>query len=218
MGHPNYPVVYAHLRPKIEDAYAGSKNIDNTMAAEILDHLIAGNDGAGNTLTFLAWQLARHPQIQRRLREELLTVEKGDQWTQELESLPLLDAVLMETMRLHPAGLGPHLRVVPKEGTRLASFSIPSDTTVSATAWAMHRNKEVFPGPEEWQSERWLGEHNRKEMQKWFFAFGTGGRKCIGSFFAIRGMDSPPLLVDDKVKFKVVYSHQNFCTCGIHQV
>ena len=185
-------VLYRHLRPKIEQLYAGSKNIDKLMAAEMLDHLIAGNDGAGNTLTFLTYELSRNPGVQQRVREELKSI--SDDTPQALENLPLLDAVLMETMRLHPAGLGPHMRVVPPQGAKLGPYSnIPPGTTVSATAWAMHRKEDIYPSPEEWKPERWLekSELEKKEMQKWFFAFGAGGRKCIGNFLGIRGRSRP---------------------------
>ena len=186
---PDWPVLYAHLRPKLEEIEPNKSKVDALLAAEMLDHMIAGNDGAGNTLSFLIWQLSKHPEIQTQLRKEFESIPRTGSSAQAIDSLPLLDAALMETMRLHPAGLGPPLRIVPKEGTSLGSYSnIPSGTTVSATAWALHRNEEVYPEPEKWRPERWMDVSRQTEMRKWFFGFGTGGRMCIGNHFAIRGL------------------------------
>lgn len=190
----DWPVVYAHLRPKLEKQYPDQHKVDLLMAAEMLDHMIAGNDGAGNTLSFLAWQLSKHPEIQRQLRKELATIQENEAYAQTLDGLSLVDAVLMETMRLHPAGLGPHLRVVPEKGTRLGPYSnIPGGTTVSATAWALHRNEEVYFEPEEWRPSRWADDSKRAEMRKWFFGFGAGNRTCIGNYLAIRSKPDAPL-------------------------
>ena len=190
---PGWPVVYAHLRPKLEETCSDQVKVDALLAAEMLDHMIAGNDGAGNTLSFLTWQLSRHPEVQKQLRKEFESIQDSNFSAQAIDSLPLLDAVLMETMRLHPAGLGPHLRIVPKGGTTLSSYSdIPEGTTVSASAWALHRNEEVYPEPEEWRPGRWMDDSRRNEMRKWFFGFGTGARTCIGNHLANRGQDLGP--------------------------
>lgn len=189
-------VVYHQLLPKLEAQHGKSSSaIDKLIAAEMLDHLIAGNDGLGNTLTFLFWELSCHLDVQQRLRAELDAADEPGPCSPAIDSLPLLDAILMETMRLHPAGLGPHLRVVPREGTRLGQYdSIPGGTTVSATAWALHRNETVYPEPEKWKPERWMDESRAKNvaMLKWFFAFGAGGRKCIGNYLAIKGKSILP--------------------------
>ena len=188
MQMPDWPVVYAHLRPKLEESEPDKSKVDALLAAEMLDHMIAGNDGAGNTLSFLILQLSKYPEVQNQLRNDFKTIQRTGFSAQAVDRLPLLDAVLMENMRLHPAGLGPHLRIVPREGTSLGSYSnIPSGTTVSATAWALHHNEEVYTEPEKWCPERWMDISRHTEMRKWFFGFGIGGRMCIGNHFAIRG-------------------------------
>ena len=182
------PVVYAHLRPKLMESCSDPSKGDALLAAEILDHMVAGNGGTGNTLSLLTWQLSKHPEVQKQLRKDFKSIQGTGFSAQAVDSLSLLDAVLMEAMRLDPADLIPHLRIVPKEGTTLGSYpNIPSGTTVSATAWALHRNEEVYPEPEEWRPERWMNDSRRFELQKWFFGFGVGGRTCIGNHLAIRG-------------------------------
>jgi cytochrome P450 len=57
--------------------------------------------------------------------------------------------------------------------------TIPADTPVSITTPSAHTNKSVFPSPYAFDPDRWLGEEGR-ERRKFQFAFGKGGRKCLG--------------------------------------
>ncbi len=130
----------------------------------------------------------------RALREELCrsTASSPATFTQrELHNLPLLDAVLMETLRLHSANPGSWPRRVPVTGCRLGPYSnIPAGTVVSASSYSLHRNGEIFPQPEEWRPKRWLDVSSEKhsEMMRWFWAFGSGARMCLGRYFAIQSV------------------------------
>lgn len=119
---------------------------------------------------------------------------------QSLDALPLLHATLMETLRLHAAIPGPQPRITPfpssssssKHHIHLAgSPPLPGGVRVSAQPYTLHRRASVFPDPERWKPERWLeaNDAERAEMGRWFWAFGSGGRMCIGSNFAMQGMD-----------------------------
>lgn len=118
-----------------------------------------------------------------------------------LDSLPLLRSILMETLRLHQAIPGPQPRVTPhtSTGIQLASYTnIPGDVRVSANAYCLHRNAAVFPNPTSWIPKRWAlnpaaadrekEQARLKEMHRWFWTFGSGGRMCIGSNLAMLQM------------------------------
>ena len=107
-----------------------------------------------------------------------------------IDALPLLHAITMETLRLHAAILGPQPRMTPSVPTSLAGYSdIPPHTRVSALPYTLHRNAAVFPEPNTWKPERWLdaGKDAKEEMVRWFWAFGSGGRMCVGRHFAVQG-------------------------------
>lgn len=43
----------------------------------------------------------------------------------------------------------------------------------------VERNEDIFPSPDEFIPERWLGPESR-ELDKWSIAFSKGRRQCIG--------------------------------------
>lgn len=183
----DYPTVYAQLRKKLEEVETSAELLDVTISAEMLDHIQAGHEATGITLTFLMCELARNLSAMTKLQEELRTLGNSPS-AQSIDGLPFLDALLMETMRLYPGSLGPFPRYVTEKGATLASFAIPPGTTVSASVYSLHRNTKAFPKPDEWRPERWTEAttESKREMMKWFWVFGSGGRMCIGNHLAIR--------------------------------
>ena len=151
-GLPMHPTVYAHLCKKLQESNVSPEKIDETIAAELLDHLQAGHETSGITLTYLMIELSQNPLILQKLRQEFKTLKHPKaalSSSQVIENLSLLNSILMETMRVHPASLGPFPRYVPAKGAKLGDYSdIPAGTTVSTSVYSLHRNSEVFPEPE----------------------------------------------------------------------
>lgn len=176
------------------------------IASEMLDHLAAGFDTSGITLTYLAWELSRphNSSIQTALQKELKQLKPSIRAAQEprrkntlpdskdVDVLPMLHAVTMETLRLHAAIPGGQPRMTPANATLgplgAEVHGIPAGVRVVSYAHALHRNADVFPEPEAWRPERWLDQNGRVlvggEKARWFWAFGSGGRMCIGSNLA----------------------------------
>ena len=170
---------------------------DLTVNSELFDHVLAGQETAGVTLTYLTWQLSKDQSLQNTLRQELLSLEpnfrsaaSGQDSVAEpkvLDALPVLHAVLMETLRLYSALPGPLPRQTPHPSCQLGSYRVPGGVRVAALAYTLHRHRDVFPDPERFDHTRWLDEDTRKEKTKHFWAFSSGGRMCIGSNFAMHG-------------------------------
>ena len=214
------PIVYTHIAKAMgissvlhENSGADCEKLRREIASELTDHLIAGFETSGITLTYIAYELSQRPKLQAALRKELLSLNPamiahsdGSPSTVHLplpkllDALPLLEAIVKETLRLHAAIPGPQPRVTPASGCTLGPkgeyTGIPGGVRISAQAWSLHRNAEVFPEPEAWIPERWMSkaskdEEKRKAMDRWFWAFGSGGRMCVGSNLAIhRKLDS----------------------------
>ncbi|KAK4665817.1 hypothetical protein QC763_409380 [Podospora pseudopauciseta] len=182
--------------------YPAVSNFRLSVASELFDHVLAGQETAGLALTYLTWRLSQSLELQEKLRTELLgmtpnlrqrpdgTIDMPD--PKKLDSLPLLHAVLTETLRLHAPIPGPQPRQTPEAGCRLGSYHVPGGVRVAALAYTLHRDEAVFPDAEKWDHTRWLPgtgtEDERKLRNRQFWAFGSGGRMCIGSNFAMNEM------------------------------
>ena len=202
---PN-PSVYTQLRSNLEASGLLGPVLDKTLAAETLDHLIASYDASGIIVTYLMYELSKSSALQQALRSELRTIQLPQASpifpVVSLDKPPLLDALLLETLRLYASSPGPKPRCTPASGAHIGEFAnIPPGTIVSAFGYGLHRNASVFFRPEEWLPERWLKatRTEKVEMMKWFWAFGSGTRMCIGSHYAMQskfvlGATHPPKL------------------------
>ncbi|KAL3470579.1 cytochrome P450 [Aspergillus californicus] len=208
------PVVYKHLKQamsrqaplntddlKLHTEYLEQQRLD--IACEMYDHLTAGHETSAVVLTYLLWELSRHSDLQKDLQNELFTLEPNLTYPssqsfelpspKSIDSLPLLEAILTETLRLHASIPGIQPRVTPYPTCTLVGYdNIPANTRVNAQAYSLHRNPEVFPDPETWQPKRWFTDCNSssdlEERKRWFWAFGSGGRMCVGSNLALQEM------------------------------
>jgi cytochrome P450 len=199
------PVIYDQLQQSlIFQKEHDPRPLNLAVASELLDHLVAGHETTGITFTYMMWELSKQPELQTKLRKELMTISPSLRYSDlnkdgenvlpspsAIDALPLLDAMVRETLRLHAPAPAQLPRVTPtiEKGTSIHGYdNIPSGVRVSSSAFSLHRIDEVYPQPEEWLPERWLhaGE-NIHDMRRLFFAFGSGGRMCLGSNFAMQG-------------------------------
>jgi cytochrome P450 len=193
------PVVLAQLSSSLskspEKGLGGKREL--VIASEMMDQLGAGAETIKVTFTYLQWELSRRPKLQVALREELLTLTPPFKFTlghepqhslnsKGLDTLPLLGAILKETQRLYPPTPSLLTRLVPQNGTTIDGYEIPAGVVVGTSGFVMHMNEDVFPDASSFKPERWLVDGPVKvEMNRWFWVFGSGGRMCVGSHFAI---------------------------------
>jgi Cytochrome P450 len=196
------------ILPTSTNSHPDIKNLTTSeIYSEMLDQLGAGHETSAIALTYLYYELSKDAKLQQELREEIQTLNPRIIWppqsddafelphSKDIDPLPLLNSVLMETLRLHTPIPGMEPRVSPSTssptGHQLGSYKhIPAGVRVSSMPFCLHRNSTVFPKPHSFEAKRWLSTHTSadqlKEMHRWFWAFGSGGRMCIGSHLAIQ--------------------------------
>lgn len=176
----------------------------NAIASEIADHIAAGHETTGITLTYICWQLSRpcNRHWQTALKKEC----EGVTDLQELDQLPILNSVIQEACRLHSAIPGSEPRYVPvpeepengffvtlRDGTRI---QIPPGTTVSCQPWSLHQSQVFGKDVKKFKPERWLKdepgletqseyEQRIRTMNNHMFTFGQGNRMCLGMHLAL---------------------------------
>lgn len=132
----------------LAECEAGEKSdlTPEKVQAEAGNLIVAGSDTTSVTLTYLVWVVLRRPDLQARLEEELAGL--GDEFDDAaLEKLPLLNAVIDETLRLYGAAPGNLPRSVPPSGATFGGFFVPGGTVVETQAYTLHRHPNVYPDP-----------------------------------------------------------------------
>ncbi|KAG6868481.1 hypothetical protein C0993_002246 [Termitomyces sp. T159_Od127] len=167
----------------------------------------AATDTTSNALSRTLHLLAFHPETQERLRAEVLEAHKlhnGDIPYDTLVSLPFLDAVCRETLRLHPpvpkvTRICRRDTVLPLltpikgvDGHDMKSILVPKDTTIFIAILNANRDPLLW-GPDslEWTPDRWLSplpealhEAHMPGIYSHLLTFLGGGRACIGFKFS----------------------------------
>ncbi len=140
---------------------------DREIRDEMLTLLIAGHETTANALSWTFERLLRHPDALERVVED-----EGDEY---------LDAVVRETLRQRPIlPVTARRLTVPRE---VGGYSFPAGWTLMPCIYLIHRDPEVFPEPELFRPERFLGDA-RPSSRVWV-PFGAGSRHCIGSHLAM---------------------------------
>jgi len=161
----------------------GEEFSDREIRDQVMTLMFAGHDTSTSTLTFMLHELARHPEVTRRLHEEQERVLKGKSPTalQLEKEMPYLDMVLDEVLRLYPpAWIGPRRAVREFE---FGGYTVPLGAYVNYCSWASHRLPEVFPDPEAFIPERFTRERKAALPRGAYVPFGGGSRICIGKRF-----------------------------------
>ena len=205
---PSGAMTYKQLAIGLEKFPFPGQPQDRVIASELLDHAIAGFETNGIVLTYATWELSQRPEMVKALREEMLTLSpplrfpmnESDEFPtpRSIDNLRLLNAVVQETLRLYPPSPGPQPRVTPATPSTILGYdNIPGNVRISSSSYSLHRNAEVYPEPEKWKPERWLEENKEvvDERYRLFWTFGSGGRMCIGSHFALQRKTTANLAV-----------------------
>jgi cytochrome P450 family 135 len=147
----------------------GSPMTDEELRDELMTLLVAGHE---TTATALAWAfelLLKNPDALAKLEGEL--IEGGEEY---------LDAMIKETLRLRPV-----LPVVGRtlsEDVTLGGYDLPAGTMVAPCIYLTHRRPDVYPEPERFKPERFVGV--QPDTYAWL-PFGGSIRRCVGASFAM---------------------------------
>ncbi|KAK4945759.1 hypothetical protein LTR10_015107 [Elasticomyces elasticus] len=179
-------IIRKYLDHREED---GSALPNDIIIGETANLFFAGTDTTSNSLSFITWELASKPHIQKRLFEEVSHLAKDEvPPLEDVQGLQYLNAVLKEGLRKYAAAPSHLERVVPPGGARIDGHYLPAGTVVGVQIYSMHRNANVFVRPEEFLPERWLPENETEDMRRHFMPFGLGSRVCMGQHVAMMEM------------------------------
>ncbi|XP_069022735.1 cytochrome P450 3A30-like [Embiotoca jacksoni] len=158
---------------------------DHEILSQVGMFIFAGYDTSASTLTFLAYNLARNPEVMKRLQKEIDVTfpNKGPVQYEDLMQMEYLDCVINESLRLYPVVA--RLERVAKESVKIKGVSIPKGMLVIVPVYALHRDPELWPQPEEFRPERFSKENKQSIKPYTYMPFGAGPRNCLGMRLAL---------------------------------
>ncbi|CAE6437873.1 unnamed protein product [Rhizoctonia solani] len=163
-------MLQANEKAEFKDKISEEEMLGQLNCLTVSTLIFAGHDTTSGALACIFQMLAEHPEIQGKLREELQKCPLEDPDYATLKSFPLLDAVIKETLRLHPPvtvveRVASRDTVIPlrtptgvdTEGRSSTALAVPAGTLVMLSLRAANRDPLTWgPDAHEWNPYRWL--------------------------------------------------------------
>ncbi|CAF1157394.1 unnamed protein product [Adineta ricciae] len=173
----------------------GQSFTDEEIREQALAFILAGHETTANLLSWAMYVLMTNETVLRACVDEIDQILPDDvDFTYEhINSLPICEAVLLETLRLYPpapffARNCIHEHTIGSEGG--LQLKIPVNTTIFVNTYVLHRRPEFWPRPLEFDYSRWLrnpitGYKPKLAHPFCYLPFAAGPRDCIGKNFAL---------------------------------
>jgi cytochrome P450 len=166
------------------DEQTGERMSDQQLRDESMTMLIAGHETVASALAWTWDLLARNPEAEARLHEELGRVLGGRPPTvEDLPRLRYTEMVFQEAMRLYP----PAWIISRKadEEDEIGGYLIPKGQLVVTSPYVTQRMPDLWPEPDVFRPERFTNEESAGRHRYAYYPFGGGPRLCIGIGFAM---------------------------------
>jgi len=170
-AEPRDDILSLLLAARDED---GNALTDAELRDELMTLVLAGHETTATALAWTVERLVRTPRVLARLREEQ---EAG-------EGTEYLDAVIKESLRLRPVVPGV-VRQLQRPMT-IGGIELPKGVNVAPSIYLIHRRPDIYPEPEAFRPERFLGD-DVPSTYEWL-PFGGSIRRCLGASFALYEM------------------------------
>ncbi|NUT47716.1 MAG: cytochrome P450 [Saccharothrix sp.] len=165
-----------------ESAGAARTLSDAEVVNQMITFHLAGSETTAVTLAWALHLIARHPDVERRLHEEVDTVLAGrTAGPDDVAALELTGRVITETLRLRSP-----VYILTRQvttDTELGGHPLPAGTVLAYSPYPIHHNPDLHPDPHRFDPDRW--HPDRKPARHAFVPFANGARKCIGDKFSI---------------------------------
>ena len=159
--------------------------------AELLDELmtliVAGFETSANTLNWVWYLIAKHPEV-----ESKLIAEAGEHLpgvaalnADSLAAMQYTQQVLEETLRLYPPVWLFTRR--SHELDELDDFDVGPDTDIYLAPFVLHRTSHYWPDPDSFDPDRFTPTDKPKKDRP-YFPFSLGPRRCLGEYFSFLEM------------------------------
>ena len=159
----------------------GNSMDEEQLIDEILILFTAGHETTSNALTFTCELLARNPEWQEKIYQEIQVSERGADLMTRITKLKIAQQVIEESMRLYPPAY--FIDRVNVESDNFEGKHFEPGSNLLFSVYEIHRHPDLWEKPDDFIPQRF--EANPKQYSSQYFPFGAGPRKCIGNNFAM---------------------------------
>lgn len=176
------------LQLMMDAAESGEDRItDEEIAANAFLFLLGGYETTAITMCMASFLLAKHPEEQQKLHDEISAVWNTDEALtyEHVSKLKRTEGFLLETLRMHP----PVITMVSRLGNQdvqVGGYTIPKGVRVQAAVMEIHMDPKFWPEPETFDPERFID--TNAGSQPYYLPFGVGPKMCMGKRFALLEM------------------------------
>ncbi|MFZ9395020.1 MAG: cytochrome P450 [Erythrobacter sp.] len=161
---------------------------------EVVDHMnflmMAAHDTITSSATSLIYLLAKNPEWQEKLRQEIIAVTGGPDGSgnprpldyDDLGKLELTELAFKEALRMIPPVPSMPRRAL--KSFEYGGYTIPAGTMVGINIHYVHHSEEYWPEPEKFDPMRFTPEQVRARHKYAWVPFGGGAHMCLGLHFA----------------------------------
>lgn len=169
---------------KATDPDTGQPMSEAQIAQNLLTFAAAGHETTAKALTWTLYLLARSPDWQQRLREEVAIVAGNASIdSQHIDALQLTRQVLKEAMRLYPPA--PVIGRMTREAVTLGGYRFEPGAMLVMPIFVLHRHRKLWRDPDLFDPTRFEPEQEKLLSRTQYIPFGFGPRTCIGMSFAM---------------------------------
>jgi cytochrome P450 len=166
-----------------QDEDDGAGMTDGQVRDEAMTIFLAGHETTANALTWTWFLLSGAPDVEARLHAEVSNALQGRlPATADLPSLPFVERVVTESMRLYPPAWIIGRRAIDEY--RLNEYVVPPRSILVMSPYIIQRDPRFYPDPDRFDPDRWTPEFRAGLPKFAYFPFGGGPRQCIGESFA----------------------------------
>jgi cytochrome P450 len=168
----------------VRDEESGTAMTDLEVRDQAMTFIGAGHETTAVALSWVFYLLSRHPEVERRVRDEVEQVLAGRVPTSaDVAKLPYVRNVISETLRLYPPVYATARDVL--EDDVIAGCRIPRKTTMVLCTYVTHRHPEFWPDPDQFDPDRFTPGRSAGRPRYAWFPFLGGPHQCIGNDFAM---------------------------------
>lgn len=183
-GAPGTPADLLTLLLRSMDEEDGTGMEAEQLHHEVLNICIGAYETTTNALSWALYLLARHPEVEGRLHDEVDRVLGGR--IPQFEDLPRLvytRMIIDETLRLYSPAYQTMRHA--REEDAIAGYRIPAGSNILINSYLLHRHPEFWPEPERFAPDNFAPDRASVRPKHAYIPFGSGPRVCIGKHFAL---------------------------------